>query len=92
MDGVGVKNMTFINNNTAVRTFSSNMSNWNVMNVNVQANVPSAVGWDQTVGGNSLQTVKCAGTATNPITDCVRIEMATSYLTDLRRLRRSRMR
>lgn len=85
IDGVSVKNVSFTDNNTAVRIDSSNLSNWNVMDVDMSANLSTAYGWDQTYGGFvGLQDVKCKGTSSNALDECIRLQMSSIFLAGLR--------
>lgn len=79
IDGMSMKNMTFLNNKTAVKIFSGNASNWNVMNLSMQAGVEGATGWNQKYGGfQGLQGVTCQGT-TVTMEDCIRLEIVSGF-------------
>ena len=86
IDGLSFKNMTFINNTTAVANTSANSSNWNVMDLNIQSTSNVGMGWTQYYGGHQgLQDVRCTGT-TNQMTDCIKLQMVGGfYLNGLRR-------
>ncbi len=84
LDGVSLKNMTLVNNQTAVRIASSNTSNWNVMDLTMESNSADALGWYQSTGWTSLQNVTCRGTTANPMKDCIRMVIASTYLTGLK--------
>jgi hypothetical protein len=78
IDSMSMKNMTFINNNTAIRNNSANSSNWNAMNINITSSTSStSAGWFQTSGGHqSLQGVSCQGaSSTYKMSDCVKLQM-----------------
>jgi len=81
IDGLSWKNLTFINNQTAARIQSQNLSNWNVMNVSIQSNAPNADGWYQITGGNSMQNISCKGTNANYMRHCIKYDMTATYLT-----------
>jgi hypothetical protein len=85
MDGYSWKNLKLINNVTGFEVDSSNTSNWNVMNVEVESDRDESRGWDQKGGGNSIQNISCQGDDGEPMVDCVRLEITTSYLTGLKR-------
>ncbi|HEV7684908.1 MAG TPA: hypothetical protein VGO68_22555 [Pyrinomonadaceae bacterium] len=88
IDGISLKNMTFINNGTAVFNTSANASNWNVIDLNIQSNAANAIGWRQITGGHQgLQDVKCTGSATPSaeMKDCILVQMPGGfYLNKLR--------
>ena len=81
IDGVSMKSMSFVNNTTAVLNTSSNASNWNVMDLNVQSNIAESVGWSQITGGHQgLQDVSCSVTGTLiTMQDCIRVQMAGGF-------------
>ena len=85
IDGISMKDLTFINNKTAVSLTSSNASNWNVMNLRVQTNSSTAVGWSQTTGGHQgLQDVRCQGVSA-AMKDCIFFQYSGAfYLNGLR--------
>lgn len=87
IDGVGVKDVSFYNNETAVRINSSNISNWNVMDVKMQTADTSAVGWDQNGGGHiGVQDVSCAGASqTIRLEECIRLNISTIFINDLKK-------
>ena len=87
IDGMSLKNLSFINNSTAVRVFSGNASNWNVNGLNIESSTANAVGWHQTYGGHQgLQNVNCQGVPLYKMKDCIRLEMSGGfYLTGLKR-------
>ena len=79
---------------TAIEIFSSNASNWNVMNLTTTSKINGAIGWDQTYGGYlGLQDVRCRGIdveATGEVLetmeDCLKLRMVSgSYLSGLRK-------
>jgi hypothetical protein len=82
-DGLSWKNLKFINNKTAASLASSNLSNWNVMNLSIDSNSANAAGWYQKTGGSSLQNVTCRATS-NTMRDCLELQMAGVYLTGLK--------
>ncbi len=80
IDGVSMKNLSFVNNATAVLNTSSNSSNWNVMNLSIQSIATDALGWTQVFGGHQgLQDVSCTGTSTASMKDCIRIQMVGGF-------------
>lgn len=89
IDGLSFKNMSFTNNTTAVANTSANSSNWNVMDLNIQASSTTAVGWSQIYGGHQgLQDVTCTGTSSQSgkMKDCIRLQMVGGvFLNGLRR-------
>jgi hypothetical protein len=87
IDGMSLRNFSFINNSTAVRVFSGNASNWNVNGLNIESSTANAVGWHQTYGGHQgLQNVNCQGAPLYKMKDCIRLEMSGGiYLTGLKR-------
>lgn len=82
-DGLSWKNLKFVNNMTAASLDSSNLSNWNVMNLSIDSNSAYATGWYQKEGGSSLQNVTCRATS-NTMKDCLELQMAGVYLTGLK--------
>ena len=87
VDGLSWKNNSFVNNKTAVSIFSGNFSNWNVMNLSMESNSAGAVGWYQLYGGHLVQqNVTCKGTSSNPMNDCIKLDMAALYLTGLKKM------
>lgn len=86
IDGVSLKNMSFLNNGTAVKVYSQNLSNWNVMNLNISSSIDGAIGWNQLYGGHQgLQGVSCQGAPGYMMSDCIRLQMVGNfYLTDLK--------
>ncbi len=85
IDGISFKNLSFVNNQTGVRVFSGNASNWNIMNLRIDSNTANAFGWHQTYGGNSMQNVECQGSISNDMTHCIKMDMAGIYLTGFKR-------
>lgn len=85
LDGVSLRNFSFVNNKTSVRINGSNISNWNVMDIAMQSNSANAEGWDQKYGGNSIQNISCQGTSNADMKDCVRLEMGASYISNLKK-------
>ena len=81
IDGVSLKNISFVNNATAFLNTSSNTSNWNVMDLNIQSNINDAVGWSQVYGGHQgLQDVRCTGVGTLiTMKDCIRVQMVGGF-------------
>jgi hypothetical protein len=80
IDGVSLKNLTFINNATAVANTSANASNWNVMNLSIQSSTTDAVGWSQVTGGHQgLQDVVCSGAPSVKMKDCLRLQMVGGF-------------
>lgn len=86
IDGFSLKNSSFLNNGTAVRVYSQNASNWNVMNLSMSSSTYGATGWNQLYGGHQgLQGVSCQGAPLYKMEDCVRLQMVGNfYLTDLK--------
>jgi hypothetical protein len=88
IDGLSFKNMIFMNNTTAVANTSANASNWNVMDLSIQASTTNAIGWSQITGGHQgLQDVRCAGSGpmVGKMKDCISVAMAGGfYLNGLR--------
>lgn len=86
IDGVSLKHLSFFSNDTGVEIFSSNASNWNIMDLNIESDSFEAEGWYQTNGGyQGFQRVSCQGTKTNNMKDCLRLGMTSgTYLTDLK--------
>lgn len=80
LDGVSLKNITFLNNTTAAKITSQNTSNWNIMDLTIESNSVDAVGWYQNWTGDSLQNVTCRG----PMSDCIKLRMGAIYLTGLK--------
>jgi hypothetical protein len=81
VDGLSLKNSTFVNNQTAVRIFSGNASNWNIMNLKLNSDSANANGWDQKNGGHqSLQNITCQGSSSHPMSNCIRLSMTGTYL------------
>lgn len=86
IDGIALKDMTFTNDanvsnssTKAIDIFSSNASNWNVMNLNITSNSSSAIGWNQKQGGYlGLQDVRCTGSGT-AMADCINVKMVTGF-------------
>lgn len=85
IDGLSWKNISFINNQTAARIQSSNLSNWNLMNLSIKSSDPGANGWYQITSGNSMQNVSCEGDETNNMEHCIKLDMAGTYLTGFKR-------
>lgn len=85
VDGCSLKNVRFVNNRTAASVFSSNLSNWNIMNLSMESNTPDALGWYQITAGGSMQNVTCQGTGANPMKHCIKLDMAGIYLTGFKR-------
>jgi hypothetical protein len=85
VDGVSWKNINFVNNLTAASVVPQNVSNWNVINLNVTSNSSQAVGWHQVNTGVSIQNVACQGNSSAYMKDCIRLEMAGIYLTGLKK-------
>jgi len=89
IDSMSMKNMTFINNHTAIRNNSANSSNWNAMNLNVTSSTSAtSAGWLQRSGGHqTVQGMTCQGASeTYKMGDCVRLEMTGAvYLSGLKR-------
>lgn len=86
MDSIGLKNLKFVNNKTAVSMASSNASNWNIMNLEMQSNSATADGWMQENGGHqSFQTVKCSGvSAAAPMESCLRLDTTGAAVLGIR--------
>jgi hypothetical protein len=85
VDGISLKNNTFIDNQTAVRSLSANASNWNVMNLKMTSSSANAIGWDQRGGGHeSLQNVICQGSPSNSMSDCIKLSNTGNYLAGLK--------
>ena len=82
VDGLSFKNITFADNQTAVRSLSANASNWNVMNLKMTSSTASAIGWDQRGGGHqSIQNVTCQGASSQlAMTDCIKLSNTGTYL------------
>jgi hypothetical protein len=81
IDGISLKNMSFVNNATSVSVDSSNISNWNVMDLTLNTSTPSAEGWYQTYGGHiGLQDVSCTGSPSYYMADCIRLQMSSNFL------------
>lgn len=87
IDGISFKHLNFINNVQAVNIFSSNASNWNVLNLKMESTVNNALGWNQGYGGNiGIQNVGCKGlSATNKMQDCIALKMSSMFLNDFRK-------
>ncbi|MCD9188912.1 MAG: hypothetical protein LUM44_21020 [Pyrinomonadaceae bacterium] len=81
VDGVSWKRIRFVNNQTAARIYSSNVSNWNVMNLYMEANTQDAFGWHQTTSGTSMQNVDCRGNDGKIMLHCIKLDMSATYLT-----------
>jgi hypothetical protein len=86
VDGMSVKNNTFQDNQTAVRSLSANASNWNVMNLKMMSSTANAIGWEQRGGGHqSLQNVICQGASSQlMMTDCIKLSNTGTYLAGLK--------
>lgn len=88
VDGISLKNMSFVNNTAAINIFSGNASNWNAMNLNIQSASSQAAGWSQTYGGiHGLQGVTCQGPSSGPaMQDCIRLQETEGfYLSGLKK-------
>lgn len=78
IDSTSMKNLSFVNNNTAIRNTSANSSNWNAMDISVVSSTSgTSAGWFQTSGGHqSLQSMTCQGaSSTYKMSDCVKLQM-----------------
>lgn len=85
IDGVSLKNVKFVNNSIAASVFSSNVSNWNIMDLSMESNSAGTVGWHQTTSGTFMQNVTCrGGSASNKMEDCIKLDTASIYLTGLK--------
>lgn len=85
VDGISLKNITFIDNQTAVRALTANASNWNVMNLKMTSSASGAIGWDQRGGGHqSLQNVTCQGSPSHSMSDCIKLSNTGTYLAGLK--------
>jgi len=84
VDGISWKNINFVGNSTAASVAPSNISNWNIINLNMESSSYQAVGWYHANTGNSTQNVTCKGSETYHMKDCIRLEMASIYLTGLK--------
>jgi hypothetical protein len=87
IDGVGVKDVSFYNNGTAVKIDSSNISNWNVMDVKMETADESAYGWDQNYGGHiGIQDVSCEGSDKSIVfEECIKLNISTIFINDLKK-------
>jgi hypothetical protein len=87
IDGISLKNMSFVNNDTSVEVDSSNISNWNVMDLSLAtSNTNTDKGWYQTYGGHiGFQDVSCTGGASFNMADCVRLQMSSVFINGLRK-------
>jgi hypothetical protein len=80
VDGLGLKDMKFDSDATAIEIFSSNASNWNVMNLVVTPSMSGTLGWDQTYGGHlGLQDVRCRAAEEKEMEDCLRLRMVSGF-------------
>lgn len=85
VDGLSWKNISFVNNKTAAAyIFSSNLSNWNIMDLSMESKDSNATGWHQITAGNSMQNVTCRGTL-NPMNHCIKLDIAATHLTGLKK-------
>ena len=87
INGVSLKNMTFINNQKALDLYSPSASNWNVMNLTMKSTSNLAVGWNQYWGGHfAVQGARCEGGATYDMKSCFNVQMVSRFsLTGLRK-------
>ncbi|HEX8251480.1 MAG TPA: hypothetical protein VF599_25120 [Pyrinomonadaceae bacterium] len=85
VDGVSWKNIRFVNNQIAAHVVPQNVSNWNIMELKMESDKPASVGWHHVNTGNSMQNVTCSGTQTEPMSDCIKLEMAGTHLSGLRK-------
>jgi hypothetical protein len=87
INGVSLKNMTFINNKKALDLFSPSASNWNVMNLTMKSTSNLAVGWNQFWGGHfSVQGARCEGGVTYDMSSCFNVQMVSRFsLTGLKK-------
>lgn len=89
VDGFSMKNTTFLDNLTAVRSLSANASNWNIMNLKMTSSSADAIGWDQAGGGHqSLQNVTCQGSPSYAMSDCIKLSNTGTYLAGLKQTSR----
>lgn len=85
IDSIGLKNLKFVNNKTAVFVESSNASNWNIANLEMQSNSANADGWLQKFGGHqSFQTVKCSGVPAADMASCLKFETTGAVVMGMR--------
>jgi hypothetical protein len=86
IDGVSMKNMTFSRNEKAVDLNSSNISNWNIQDLNMESNNGNAIGWNQVYGGHQgFQKVRCTGLRREMV-DCLNMRMvAGAFINDFRK-------
>jgi hypothetical protein len=87
INGVSLKNMTFINNKKALDLLSPSASNWNVMNLIMKSNSNLAIGWNQYWGGHfAVRGARCEGGATHDMSRCFNLQMVSRFsLTGLKK-------
>lgn len=87
IDGISLKNISFVDNHNAVKILSGNASNWNIMNLRMTSSAAGAIGWDQKGGGHqSLQNVTCQGASAElMMAHCLRLSMSGNYLAGVKK-------
>jgi hypothetical protein len=80
LDGVSLKNSTFVSNEVAVDDISDNTSNWNVANITMESDDEDAVGWRAVIAGSVLQGVACRGDEAEPMVDCINVKSANAVI------------
>ena len=84
VDGCTLKNVRFVNNQTAADIGSANLSNWNIMALSMKSELTDAIGWDELYAGVAMQNVACES-STNKMAHCIRLKMAGLFLIDLKK-------
>lgn len=79
INGVSMKNMTFLYNGTALDIHSANASNWNVMNLTMISASSDAIGWKQYNGGHlGIQDAHCEGSEKS-MAHCFFTQMGSTF-------------
>lgn len=85
IDGISMKHMTFVNNTgAAVAVDSSNISNWNILDLKMTSSTSAANGWYQTYAGHiGFQDISCTGSPTYYMANCLRMQMSSVFVNDI---------